>query len=310
METRALGKTGLKASVLGFGAAPIGVLNAPQTDIDGVLNLLLDKGVNLIDTAANYASSEEAIGKAIAARRQEYILVSKCGQAFPDLKGDAWSAEVIRNTIDRSLQRLRTDYLDVMLLHSCGLEILQKGEVIDALLAARDAGKIRFAGYSGDNEAVAYAASLAELSVIETSVNICDQVNIDMVLPQAIDTGLGVLAKRPIANAAWKPLNDQPGFYSEYARKYTERWSEMDLAVDDLGFAESHDSSWPEIALRFTLAQPGVHTAIIGTTRTTHAIANITAALKGPLPSAAVAEIRAAFRRAAAESSDTWQGLT
>ena len=76
METRALGKTDLQASVLGFGAAPIGVLDAPQTDIDGVLNLLLDKGVNLIDTAANYASSEEAIGKAIAARRKEYILVS------------------------------------------------------------------------------------------------------------------------------------------------------------------------------------------------------------------------------------------
>ena len=310
METRSLGTTDLQASVLGFGAAPIGVLDAPQTEIEGVLNLLLDEGVNLIDTAANYASSEEAIGKAIATRRDEYILVSKCGQAFPDLQGDAWTAEIVRNTIDRSLQRLQTDYLDVMLLHSCSLEILQKGDVIAALLAARDAGKIRFAGYSGDNEAVAYAASLPELAVIETSVNICDQVNIEVALPRAVNAGMGVLAKRPIANAAWKPLENQPGFYSEYAREYTERWSAMNLMVRDLGFAEPADSSWPEIALRFTLAQPGVHTAIIGTTRTTHAIANITAARKGPLPSAAVAAIRSAFRLAAAESSETWQGLT
>ena len=310
METRSFGDTGLTASVLGFGAAPIGVLDSPQMEIEGVLNLLLDEGVNLIDTAANYASSEEAIGKAIASRRDEYILVSKCGQAFPDLKGDAWSAEIVRNTIDRSLQRLQTDYLDVVLLHSCGLEILQKGDVIAALIAARDAGKIRFAGYSGDNEAVAYAANLKELAVLETSVNICDQVNIDLALPQARNAGMGVLAKRPIANAAWKPLDDQPGFYSEYAREYTQRWSAMNLMAHDLGFTEPTDASWPEIALRFTLAQPGVHTAIIGTTKTTHAVANIAAARKGPLPPPAVEAIRSAFRRAEDAASEVWNGLT
>ncbi|MBB75727.1 MAG: aldo/keto reductase [Planctomycetaceae bacterium] len=310
METRALGKTGLQTSVLGFGAAPIGVLDAPQTDIDGVLNLLLDEGVNLIDTAANYASSEEAIGKAIATRRDEYILVSKCGQAFPDLKGEAWSAEIVRNTIDRSLKRLQTDYLDVMLLHSCELEILQQGDVIAALITARDAGKIRFAGYSGDNEAVAHAAELPELAVLETSVNICDQINIDVALPRAVKADLGVLAKRPIANAAWKPLGTQPGFYSQYAREYTQRWSAMNLTARNLGFAKTADSCWPEIALRFTLAQPGVHTAIIGTTRTAHATANIAAARKGPLPSPAVAAIRSAFQRAEAETSGAWRGLT
>ena len=310
METRRFGKTGLDASVLGFGAAPIGVLDAPQSEIEAVLNLLLDEGVNLIDTAANYASSEEAIGKAVAARRDEYILVSKCGQAFPDLKGSAWSAEIIHNTIERSLNRLQTEYLDVMLLHSCDLETLQQGDVIAALVAARDAGKIRHAGYSGDNQAAAFAAGIEELTVIETSVNICDQINIDLTLPKTRAADLGVLAKRPIANAAWKPLTDQPGFYTEYARDYTQRWSAMGLTLADIDFEGVPDTTWPEIALRFTLGQPGVHTAIIGTTNTAHAAANVAAARQGPLSAPAIETIRTAFANTAAKSPDVWRGLT
>lgn len=146
MQLRRLGRTGLSVLPIGFGAAPIGLLETEQQRVTVLLNQLLDDGINLINTEAGYAGSEEAIGKAVSHRRDEYILVSKCGRSDADLPGDEWSAQLILATVDRALKRLRTDRIDVMLLHSCDLETFQKGEAINALVKARDAGKIRFAG--------------------------------------------------------------------------------------------------------------------------------------------------------------------
>ncbi|HEY2584188.1 MAG TPA: aldo/keto reductase [Tepidisphaeraceae bacterium] len=298
MNKTAFGKTGYQVSPLGFGAGPIGYLKTDQARITTILNTLLDSGVNLIDTAASYPGSEEAIGNAVAHRRSEFVLVSKCGQSFPDVPGEAWSPQVIAGTVDRALRRLKADHLDVMLLHSCKLDVLQRGDAVAALATARDAGKVRFAGYSGDNEAAAYAAGLPDIAVIETSVNIADQMNLDTVLPIARKNNLGVLAKRPIANAAWKDASQQQGLYINYASEYHRRLNEMRLNPADLGISGPPDQAWPELALRFTLSQAGVHTAIIGTTNPANAKANIAAAEQGPLPPATVEKIRAAFRRA------------
>lgn len=307
MEQRTFGKTGLEVSVVGFGGAPIGVLETEQSTVEAVLNILLESGVNLIDTAAGYRGSEEAIGNAVGRRRDEYVLVSKCGQVFEDLPGEAWSSELITATVDRSLQRLQTDHLDVMLLHTCDQEVLERGEAVEALARAREAGKIRFAGFSGDNQAAAYAATLDEIAVIQTSINVCDQANIDRVLPVARDHEIGVIAKRPLANAAWKDLNDQPGFYAGYAETYTERLAWMDVTPQDLGFEENE---WAEIALRFTLSADGVHTAIVGTTNPDHVSANLAAAARGPLSEDEVGRIRIAFFEAQSERGEDWLGET
>jgi len=307
MEQRTFGKTGLEVSVVGFGGAPIGVLETEQSTVEAILDILLESGVNLIDTAAGYRGSEEAIGNAVGRRRDEYVLVSKCGQAFEDLPGEAWSAELITATVDRSLQRLQTDHLDVMLLHTCDQEVLERGEAVEALAQAREAGKIRFAGFSGDNQAAAYAATLDEIAVIQTSINVCDQANIDRVLPVARDHEIGVIAKRPLANAAWKDLNDQPGFYAGYAETYTERLAWMDVTPQDLGFEENE---WAEIALRFTLSADGVHTAIVGTTNPDHVSANLAAAARGPLSEDEVGRIRIAFFEAQSEKGEDWLGQT
>jgi len=308
MNKTPLGKTGFLVSRLGFGAAPIGYLKTDQERAATILNLLLDTGINLIDTAAAYQGSEETIAKAIGHRRAEYVLVSKCGQKVPNTDGPDWSAKLITQTVDRSLRRLKTDALDVMLLHSCNLETLKNGEALGVLVTAREAGKIKFAGYSGDNEAAAYAAGLPDIAVIETSISIADQVNIDEVLPIARQHNIGILAKRPIANAAWKDLSDQPGLYAGYARTYTERFQKMKLNSADLGFPGDPATVWPEIALRFTLSQAGVTTAIIGTTNPNNAKANIAAAEKGPLSAEAVRKIREAFQRA--QGNEKWEGQT
>lgn len=309
MQQRKLGKTGLTVSALGYGAAPVGYLAIEQQQITDILNLLLDNGINLIDTAASYPGSEEAIGRAIAHRRSEYTLVSKCGRTIEASSGEAWSAQVILDTVDQSLARLKTDHLDVMLLHSCDLETLKRGEALGALVQAKKAGKIRFAGYSGDNDAGAYAATLPEVSVIETSISIADQANIERVLPLCLLNHVGVLAKRPIANAAWKNPADQPGMYRDYSAVYTERLQQMQLNPAALGFTQPASEAWPEMALRYTLMQPGVSSAIIGTTRIDNAKKNIEAVSRGPLPAAVEKAIWDAFKREAAKCGD-WTART
>jgi aryl-alcohol dehydrogenase-like predicted oxidoreductase len=300
------GKTGLPVSVLGFGAAPIGYLDTDRQRVARVLNLLLDAGVNLIDTAANYPGAEEAIAATVGHRREQFVLVSKCGTRLDDVPDPAWSAANVTKTVDRSLRRLKTDRLDVMLLHSCDLATLRKGEALAALVEARDAGKVRFVGYSGDNEAAEYAASLPDVAVVQTSVSVADQANIDRVLPAARKNNVGVMAKRPIANAAWKDPGEQPGMYRGYAATYTERLAKMRLDPASLGVPGPRDAAWPELALRFTLGQPGMHTAIIGTTNPENARANLAAADKGPLPAETVKRIRDAFR--AADPAGAWTG--
>lgn len=303
MEKRTFGKTGVRISVLGFGGAPVGYLETQRDEVSRLLNQLLDDGINLIDTAAAYEDSEILIADAVGHRRDEYFLVSKCGGALDDVHAPAWTSELVTATVDRSLRRLRTDRLDLMLLHTCTLETLKQGDVLAALVRARDAGKLRFVGYSGDNEAAAHAAALPDVAVVQTSINVADQRNIDLLLPVARQHEVGVMAKRPLANAAWKDPADQPGMYRSYAADYTARLAAMKLDPADFGVA-----AWHELALRFTLSQPGVATAIVGTTSPKNARANAEAAAKGPLPPNVIARIREAFR--SADPARTWLGLT
>ena len=180
------------------------------------------------------------------------------------------------------------------------------------MLSARSSGlatraKSQFLGDSSDNEVAAFAVTLSEVSVIETSINICDHANIEQVLPVTREHNVGVIAKRPIANTAWRSIEKLPGFYQEYARPYHERFESMGLRAEDLGFQAD---DWPQIALRFTLSQPGVTVAIIGTTNPDNALRNVGAAEKGPLPVEIVQRIRAAFDRAQKQRGQSWPAQT
>jgi aryl-alcohol dehydrogenase-like predicted oxidoreductase len=311
MQKRTFGKTNLPVSVLGFGAAPAAYLKADQDRAHMVIEKLLAAGVNLLDTAASYPGSESFIGERFSNRRHDYILVSKCGQKIPESDGPAWSDEVVTATVDRALKQLRTTHLDVMLLHSCSLDTLKNGEALGALVKAKQAGKTRFIGYSGDNEAAAYACGLREVDVLETSSSIADQHNIDLVLPIARKNNIGVIAKRPIANAAWKDISQQPGMYQSYAKEYTERLRKMNITPASIGFQPTtgdESDAWPEMALRFTLSIEGIHTAIIGTTSPENASNNLRYADAGPLPESVVKHLRDAFRTT--DSDKKWTGQT
>ena len=312
MQKTLLGKTELSVSQLGFGAAPIGFLETSQGQVNKLVGELLDAGVNLIDTAAMYRGAEQAVGSALQStlkgHRDDVILVSKCGTKEDDLPGDAWSAQLIHASIDRSLKRLGTDHLDVIMLHSCPQAVLEQGDALQAVLDAQRKGKARHVGYSGDNEAAAYAAQLDAIEVIEMSINICDQKNVEVVLPHCLTHDKGVIAKRPIANAAWNPLNKQRGMYQEYAKTYHHRLKKMKISPHELGYFGHTEIEWPEIALKFTLAIPGVHAAIVGTTSTVNASANIDAVRKNPLRDEAVQKLQEAFRNAEITSGEPWTG--
>jgi len=259
MEKRQFGKTDMQVSVLGFGGAEIGFEGATEETVGRLLKGALDSGLNVIDTGECYEGSEELIGKTVGDRRNDYYLFTKCGHPR-GIGSEDWSRDSLLESIERSLRRLRTDRLDLIQLHSCSESVLRKGEAIEALQTARSKGYARYIGYSGDGQAARYAVESGAFDTLQTSINIADQEAIDLLLPLAREKAMGVIAKRPIANAAWKESHKP---ISSYHHVYWERLNKLrydfihDLPLED---SVAH-------ALRFTLSVPGVHTAIVGTTK-------------------------------------------
>jgi aryl-alcohol dehydrogenase-like predicted oxidoreductase len=289
MEQRSFGGTGLTVSALGLGAGQIGEAWIDDATAARVLRAALDAGVRLIDTARGYGTSEERIGRHLGARRDDVVVVTKVGY---DVEGaEDWTAAAVTGGIERALRTLRAEALDVALLHSCSLETLQRGEVIEALHAARDAGKVRVAGYSGENEALDWAAGCGHFTALETSVNLVDQWSLGHVLPRA--GRHGVIAKRPLANAPWRFAERPVGHYAE---TYWERLRTLGLTPAD--------GDWAGTAARFSAYAPGVSTAIVGTASPEHLRAAVSAIERGPLPADEVARWRDAW----AAQADAWPG--
>jgi aryl-alcohol dehydrogenase-like predicted oxidoreductase len=296
MEHRQLGKTDMRVSVLGFGGAEIGFERATPEVVARLLDDAIDAGLNVIDTAECYLGSEELIGRAVAGRRDAYYLFTKCGHAEGPGRDD-WRPESLRASIERSLKRLRTDRVDLVQLHSCSEDLLRQGDVIDVLRRARERGQTRYIGYSGDGDAARYAIECGAFDVLQTSVSIADQEAIDRTLPLARAAGLGVIAKRPIANAAWR-YAERPE--NAYHQPYWER-----LRALDYDFLRGDARQAASVALRFTLGVPGVHTLIVGTTKPGRWRENAAVLEAGPLPPEPFEAIRARWR---AVAGDDWVG--
>ncbi len=321
MEIRRLGRTGLQVSVLGLGGAEIGFGNVDDPTIDKIIGLASDAGVNVIDTAAQYADGEEKIGRAIRNQRSKFLIFTKCGASPPPrrtarglytrlrhrivLRNTAaalsrdvsWTPRVLQWNIERSLRRLGVDYIDIIQLHCCTEQVLRQGLATEVLCRAREAGKVRYIGYSGDGEAALFALRSGEFDVLQTSVNIADQEALDTTIPLAIKSDIGVIAKRPIANQLWNaPMRP-------HGKHYTAYWDRLrSLRYDFLDGDRAI-----ETALRFTLSVPGVHSAIVGTTNPAHFNQNMASLQLGALPQDAFDAIRETWRRTALS---TWVGQT
>ena len=285
MEKRRLGKTDMDVTMVGFGGSEIGLENASQNAVDELLKSALDAGLNVIDTAECYRGSEEMIGQAVSNRRGEFYLFTKCGHPHGMESAANWSKDSILQSIERSLKRLKTDKIDLIQLHSCSESVLRKGEVIEALQTARERGHTRYIGYSGDSRVAHYAVECGAFDTLQISINIADQEAIDLTLPIAREKQMGVIAKRPIANVAWK-TGHRP--IESYHHEYWERLRKLNY-----DFLQNTDLERTiSMALRFTLSVPGVHTAIVGTTKPDRWEENAKLLAAGPLSDAEYQAIR------------------
>jgi aryl-alcohol dehydrogenase-like predicted oxidoreductase len=282
MDRRPLGNTGLEVSALGLGAGRIGSEELADDAVEGLLNLALDAGMTLIDTARSYGLSEERIGRYASHRRDEFVLSSKGGYGVEGTRD--WTPEALERGIDRALSTMRTDRIDIFHLHSCPKEVAMRDDLLAALDRSREAGKIVVAGYSGEGDALSWAVRSGLFGAIECSVNVFDQNSLEYVLPTASHRGVGVIAKRPLGNAVWR-LREWPRGDDA---TYWERMQAMQLEPGEL--------SWHELALRFSAFAPGVASAIVGTSRADHLLEALAAIERGPLPEAQRLRIGALFQ--------------
>jgi len=283
---RKFGNTELQVSLLGLGTADLGFSGADDDAFDRLLNEAHRAGINVLDSAAMYGDSEERLGRLLSGRRDQFLIFTKCGRHLPKLIGPSrylrkarrmvgkwmgelpyeWLPGTLQRNIEDSLRRLRTDRIDLMQLHSCSTEILAQGGAIRTLQKAREAGKVRYIGYSGDGPAALWAVQSGCFDAIQLSVNVADQQPLDDVIPQALAAGLGVIAKRPIANAVWRSPREPA---EERLRIYWHRLNALRYE-----FVSNPDAV--ASALGFTL-RTGVHTALVGTTSSEHMRSNISA---------------------------------
>lgn len=291
MHSRAFGTTGLTVSALGLGTGSIGASDMDEAAASRLLNEALDLGITLIDTARGYGLAEERIGRHIAHRRSEYVLSTKVGYGIDGVPD--WTYECVAAGVDRALRVMRTDVLDVVHLHSCPLDTLLRTDVIDALDAAKAAGKIRVVAYSGENDALAWAVSSGRFTSFETSVNPFDQASLAQSIPRASNYGYGVIAKRAVGNAPWRFSECPQG---EYCEVY---WHRMHaLAYERTGLA------WDEFALRFSAFTPGVSSAIIGTSSLENLRRNVAIVERGALPDSVTQGVQARYR----DIGQSWLG--
>ena len=304
MDNNTLGNSGLNVSQIGAGQAALAQESLDDmTAVEETLSGALDAGINFFDTAECYLDSEEMLGRAISHRRSEFALATKCGHTRGATQ-PAWSADDIAASVDESLRRLRTDHVDLLQLHTCGVDVLEKGEAIEAVQRARDAGKTRFIGYSGDNEAARWAVDSGIFDTLQVSFNLADQRPRSGLLQAAKKRGMGTIIKRPLANAAWGAAASPTAGYKwgpDYADEY---WRRAQIIAAE-GPIDGLPDDGIAAALGFVFAHPEVDVALVGTRNPVHMRSNITLLERGvSIPGRALAEL---YRRWD-ELDDGWVG--
>ncbi len=293
METRQLGNTDMHVSRLGLGLSEIGYrLTMEQADrASRVLNTALDGGINFLDTSACYDISEELIGRSVAHRRDEFFLATKFGHVSGDWQGADWTRDTLRHSIERSLKRLKTDRIDLLQMHSPGIDILKQGDAIEELQAAQQAGKVRYIGLSDDNEAAHWGVESGIFHTLQTSFNMVDQqAHTTGLLEKAQRAGMGVITKRPIANGAWGATASPSDYAKDYFARAEAMRAEAEIAALEIDRIL--------LAMGFTFAHDAVDVAIIGTQNPAHVQANIEmVASTLPIDSQVVAALHARFAK-------------
>jgi len=263
MEYRTLGRTGLNVSKLGYGGSPLGdeFGTAEPWEAQRAVHCALDLGINYFDVAPYYGRTlaETRLGAALAGRRDQAILATKCGRY--DVAGFDFSAARIRRSIDESLARLRTDYLDVFLAHD--IEFVHEKQIVEeAIPAMRDlqrAGKARYIGITGLQ--LKLLRRVAEAVPVDIVLSYC-RYNLlmtdldDVLIPFAKQHGIGLINASPLhmgilSSSGPPPWHPAPAEVKEAGRRIVELCANRGVRASDL-------------ALQFAFAHPYVATTLAG----------------------------------------------
>ena len=242
MQKRILGKTGLEVSLLGFGGFHL--LEIPAAEASRLLHYYLDKGGNYIETAAGYGNgeSEKKIGPVIEKRRDEVVLASKT--ASRDYQGALAD-------IDRSLQNLRTDHLDIIFMHGVDNEktlsrVLDSGGALAAAREAKKAGKVKHIGITSHNQAATLIKALKtdNFAVMMTLFNYYDRFNFpaleNELLPLVRQKNIGAICMKPLADGfLYRSVEDAFRYvFSLPVQMVVTGMNSMEMLKTDLQLAE------------------------------------------------------------------------
>jgi aryl-alcohol dehydrogenase-like predicted oxidoreductase len=298
METRVLGNTGIKVPVVGFGAWQLGNATdfGPMDEAEAarLVHAALAAGCNYFDTAPNYGrgTSEALLGKALIGKRAEAVISSKVGHQANGMTD--YSAAKIGPSVEGSLRRLRTDYIDILLLHNPPFECLSGGsEQFAALEQLKAQGKIRAYGASVDwSREIREVLSTSPGRVLEVLLNVFHQEpaeTFDLVRAKQA----GVVVKVPL-DSGWlagrySADTQFTGIRSRWTPEVVQRRAAL---VEKIRFMTGGGLSMVQAALAFLLAWPEVTTVIPGVRDLAQLTENLSAADR-PLPAETVARLRA-----------------
>lgn len=221
MRKRKIGKTGIEVSVLGLGTVKFGrnqgvkypeAFDLPDdAAIKQLLTVASELGVNLLDTAPAYGVSEERLGKLLQGSRDHWVISSKAGEEFVNGQSSFdFSSMGIIKSVERSLRRLQTDYLDVLLIHSSGDDerIIHEYGVFDTLLRLKEQGKIRAYGMS--TKTIAGGLLAVEHSDVVMMTYYPGYVEEYPVIAAAQKKHKGIFIKKALASGHLQQLGENP----------------------------------------------------------------------------------------------------
>ena len=292
MEYRTFGRTGLRVGICGLGGGGESRLGLKKGSTEeqaiAVVRRAVELGINYVDTAPNYGT-EDVIGRALAGRRDDVVISSKTVARRDD--GTPLVAADVRRALEGTLQRLRSDVVDVYHLHRVRPEDYPYAatEIVPELLALRDEGKIRFLGISESTGSDARHSMLAHAvqddvwDVVMTGFTFFNQSARDVLFPTTIGNYIAV----EIMASARSYFSRPEQLAEEIARLVDSGVIGRDDVdpADPLRFlADGGVQSLTEASYRFVAHEPGVHVVLVGTGNPAHLEENVRALSAGPLP--------------------------
>ena len=271
LETTEFGRTRIQVTRLGYGAMELRKI--PENEADNILNLVLDSGINFIDTSIDYGESEKLIGKYISHRRPEYFLASKCGCPVGTLKEHIFTRDNIIAGINQSLKRMKTDHLDLVQLHaSPSKELIEKDDVIRTLLDMKKEGKVRFIGSSSILPSLADHVEMGVFDAFQIPYSALNREHEEWITKASV-AGAGTIIRGGVSKGTSVGVGNQVNL--------SEEWKSFRKA--NLGDLLDEEESPTAFVLRFTLSHPNLNTTIVGTKNPEHFKENIRVADKGIL---------------------------